>query len=463
MMKNKFHRPRYHFLPPANWINDPNGLIHWKGQYHLFYQHNPHGAFHANIHWGHAASPDLVHWQNLPIALTPEPGSPDQDGCWSGCIVDNHGVPTLFYTGIPPQTQNMATSDDDLFTWKKYPGNPVLPAPPPGLAIVGGSRPEWRDPWVWQEDNGWYMLVGSGIQGVGGAALLYQSRDLVHWEYLHPILTGNEIDLGEVWECPSLIPLDGKHILLVSPTPESAHTYWVLGGYTHNKLHPEMQGKTDHGKYFYAALPLRDESGRWLLWGWIKEGRSVNDQMAAGWSGVMSLPRLLSLGADGSLHMAPAPELTQLRQQHTHQMEITIAPGASHLLPGCSGACLEIIAEFEPSEAENFGLLVCASPDRSEYTRIGYDRASRSLFIDRSHSSLDGNVDHDLDRAPLPAEELKLHIFIDASVIEVFAAGHICLTSRVYPDRPDSLEIDLFAHGGYAKLKSLDVWTLKVD
>src|SRR5262252_8828914 len=85
------HRPQYHFLPPANWMNDPNGLIQWRGRYHMFYQHNPLAARFGPMHWGHAVSDDLVHWRDLPIALAPTPGSPDADGCWSGCIVDDGG------------------------------------------------------------------------------------------------------------------------------------------------------------------------------------------------------------------------------------------------------------------------------------------------------------------------------------------------------------------------------------
>ena len=116
---NDPHRPVYHFLPPANWLNDPNGLIQWNDQYHLFYQYNPHGPFHATIHWGHAVSEDLVHWQHLPIALAPEPGTADEDGCWSGCAVDNEGVPTLIYSGNRDRVQRpcLATSTDDLLTW----------------------------------------------------------------------------------------------------------------------------------------------------------------------------------------------------------------------------------------------------------------------------------------------------------------------------------------------------------
>ncbi|MEO5952325.1 MAG: glycoside hydrolase family 32 protein, partial [Chloroflexia bacterium] len=129
------HRPAYHFLPEANWLNDPNGLVQWKGVYHMFYQYNPLGAYHHKIHWGHATSTDLVHWTHLPVALSPTPDSPDADGCWSGCTVNNDGVATILYTGFSDKHEYpcLATSTDDLQTLQKYPGNPVIAGPPPGL------------------------------------------------------------------------------------------------------------------------------------------------------------------------------------------------------------------------------------------------------------------------------------------------------------------------------------------
>ncbi|MBZ0294813.1 MAG: glycoside hydrolase family 32 protein, partial [Anaerolineae bacterium] len=128
-------RPQYHFLPPSNWMNDPNGLIQWNGQYHLFYQYNPHGPLWGTIHWGHAISDDLIHWADWPIALTPTLGGPDEAGCFSGCAVNHDGVPTLIYTGTRGerhdiQTQCIATSHDGLLTWETYSGNPVLDAVP---------------------------------------------------------------------------------------------------------------------------------------------------------------------------------------------------------------------------------------------------------------------------------------------------------------------------------------------
>jgi beta-fructofuranosidase len=153
------HRPQYHFLPPANWMNDPNGLIYWKGRYHLFYQYNPNGPFWGTIHWGHAVSTDLVHWTDWPVALAPTPGSAAENGCWSGCAVNHDGVPTLIYSGDRDGKQRacIATSVDDLRTWQKYEGNPVIPDAPEGLDLNA-----YRDHCVWCEDGIWYQVIEQG-------------------------------------------------------------------------------------------------------------------------------------------------------------------------------------------------------------------------------------------------------------------------------------------------------------
>jgi beta-fructofuranosidase len=187
------HRPAFHFLPAKNWMNDPNGLIQWRGQYHLFYQHNPYGPNHANMHWGHAVSDDLVGWTELPVALAPQPGGPDAGGCWSGCAVDNHGVPTFVYTGVHPQTvclatPSPATSGDDTLTWQQHPANPVIAGPP--AAFAGPSQGDFRDPYVWRAGDQWHMVIGSKVAGEGGVVLRYRSDDLVTWEYLGVLLRG---------------------------------------------------------------------------------------------------------------------------------------------------------------------------------------------------------------------------------------------------------------------------------
>jgi beta-fructofuranosidase len=177
-------------------MNDPNGPIWWKGKYHLFYQLNPHSAVWGDMHWGHAVSPDMLHWRHEPVALAPTPGGPDSEGCFSGSAVVDNGVPTFIYTGVqnaPPEkvtlrdgndklreTQMLAVAEDDgLLHWKKL-ETPVIATPPEGMKVTG-----FRDPCVWKEADGWYLGVGSGERGKGGCVLLYRSADLRRWEYLH--------------------------------------------------------------------------------------------------------------------------------------------------------------------------------------------------------------------------------------------------------------------------------------
>ncbi len=454
------HRPRYHFLPPANWMNDPNGLIQWKGKYHLFYQHNPYAATWGLMHWGHAVSEDLVHWRHLPIALAPTPGGPDQDGCWSGCAVNDRGTATVVYTGVREGCQRpcLATSrDDDLLTWEKHPGNPIIAAPPEGLDLLG-----FRDHSVWQEGDTWYQLIGSGIRGVGGTALLYRSNDLVHWEYVHPLCIGGE-EAGEMWECPDFFALGEKHVLIVSPIPLRKAIYWI-GAYAGHQFTPEVRGVVDFGGHLYAPQSFWDDQGRRILFGWLWEGRSSEACQATGWAGVMSLPRVLSLHPDGTLGQQPAPELQVLRGQHRRFKDIELSPASSGVLPDVQGDSLEILAEFEPSDAARFGIQVRRSPDGAEQTEIVCDLLERRLAVNRERSSLDPTAHRDAFAAPLePTADgrLTLRLFLDRSVVEVFANDQACLTSRIYPTRADSLGLGLFARDGRVKLRSLDIWEMR--
>jgi beta-fructofuranosidase len=456
------HRPGFHFLPAKNWMNDPNGLIQWKGQYHLFYQYNPNSALHENIHWGHAVSADLVRWTDLPIALAPTAGGPDAEGCWSGCAVNNHGIPTLIYTGIRPQVQCLATSPDDLISWEKFSGNPVVKFPPGDLDLVGNPW-DFRDPWVWQEDDVWYMLVGSGIKNLGGTIILYRSEDLIGWEYLQPIWTANLTGNDQVWECPCLFRLNDQHVLLLSIQPEFRHTYYSVGKYADHRFVPHTVGKTDFGPYFYAAQTLLDDQGRRLMWGWIKEGRPVEARQAAGWAGVMSLPRVMSLGAGGRLHMEPPTELHAIRGAHHRITNVGVLAGTTRTLYGVEGDMLEIIADLEPGDAQQVGLKVRCSPGGEEETLIYYDGKRQCLVIDTQRASLDPAPDHGVEQGEFqaaPGETLQLRIFIDRSVLEVFANGRACITGRIYPSRSDSLGLGLFATGGSAWFKSIDIWEM---
>ena len=342
--------------------------------------------------------------------------------------------------------------------------NPAIDFPPKDLETTG-----FRDPCVWREGDIWYMLIGSGIKGTGGTSLLYRSRDLINWEYLYPLCIGNENKTGDMWECPDFFPLGNKHVLLVSVRRRRWNPYFI-GEYVDHKFQPRVQGNLDlsgnfdTGGSFFAAKSMVDNKGRRILLGWVLEGRSAAAQWASGWSGVLSLPRVLSLRKNDTLQMESLPELEVLRGKHHQYKNLHITDASSSLLKDIEGDCLEIIAKFTSSTAKEFGLKVRCTPDGTEQTLISYSYESRSLKVNRERSSLSPGVDRYEQGGPLelsPGRTLELHIFLDKSVIEVFANGQACLTSRVYPSRPNSLGIGLFALGGSVGLKSMDIWEMR--
>jgi beta-fructofuranosidase len=334
------------------------------------------------------------------------------------------------------------------------------------LAVIG-----FRDHHVWKEGGVWYQVIGSGIEGVGGAILLYESPDLIHWKYLHPLLVGDKDETepvwtGTMWECPQLVPFGEKHVLIISCHDDGNLLYsaYFVGTYSERKFIPETLRVTDLGGYFYAPQTLVDDKGRRLMWGWLQEGRDEETIQDAGWAGVMSLPRAISLRPGDSLSIEPVPELQTLRSKHYRLEGIDLTPKTSSVLEDIKGDRLEIVAEFAPGSAREVGVKVRCSPAGEEQTIISYDRSSEQLAIDRSRSSLSSNVHRDTQGGMLELADhqtLWLHIFLDRSVVEVFANGRECLSERIYPSLADSVGLDLFARGGTAKLNSVDVWELE--
>ena len=457
-----WHRPQYHFMPPANWLNDPNGLIYWQGQYHLFYQYNSKAPIWGNIEWGHAASQDLVHWQDWPIALSPTPGTADADGCWSGVIVNNNDTPTLIYTGWRNRTQLpcLATSDDGLLTWQKYQGNPIITAPPPELEVSG-----FRDHCIWQEAGVWYQIIGTGFKAGGGAVLLYSSPDLIHWQYEHIFAAGDPGLDRDIWECPDFFRLGDTYVLLISSTAFQQSWYY-LGDYVHHKFVPYSQGRLDAGGCMYAPQTILDKQGRRLLWGWLREERAIEAQKTAGWSGAMTVPLELSIqsGQGGKrLNLNPIRELEALRYDHCQFKDLTIAGVSFQKLADVGGECLEIVAEFEAGQLDEYGLVLRCALNASEYTRIVYNSDQKTLTIDRSHSSLDSAAQSTTPSVTLEVadhENLRLHVLLDSSIIEIFANQGIYLSSRLYPTHPQSLGVGLFTNSSHVRLKQLDVWKI---
>ena len=469
------HQPRYHFVAPSGWLNDPNGLTQREGVYHLFYQHNPHGAFHDGIHWGHATSRDLVTWTDEPIALAPSPG-PDEDGCWSGVLVDDDGVPTLVYSGHREgqlEVGCVATGSADLRTWTKDPANPVVEAPP-GLDLL-----EFRDSCVWREGGMWRQIIGAGIRDVGGTALLFESSDLRDWKYLGPLAVGDVTGrsglggppdakdwTGAVWECLDLFHLgsqgtgapgtgraDGTDVLVFSAWQgDTFHPLCLTGTYRGDAFEPTELHRFDLGEgAFYAPQSFRDESGRRIVFGWLQEERARSTSIAAGWSGAISLPRVMSL--DGGIpSFAPAPEVAALRRDPVeivpHGSPVALRPGAE--VAGPVGDQLDLEIDLAIPTGGVAHLVLLATPDGAEQTvlEIGHDHDEMATVrLDRSRSSLDPDA-WPTDRSgqiPIGADgTISVRALLDHSALELFLNGQP-LTARAYPTRPDALRTTLAA------------------
>jgi len=469
------HRPRYHFMPPWGWMNDINGAIFWKGRYHIFYQHNPERAYWERIRWGHASSVDLMHWVHHPVALTPTPEGPDRDGCFSGgAFVDKEGIPTVIYYGVPDGICTATSCDDMLIRWIKHPANPVIPQ----------GKYSVHDPTAWLAGDTYYALVNRrNPGGDGDAAFLFKSPDLVHWEFKGLFYRSDRrwTEPGEDCAVPDFFPLGDKYMLLFGSHLNG--TQYYLGRLDGDRYHPEIHGRMSWpGGQLIGARTLLDGKGRRIYFDWIGELRSQERQRASGWSGVMTLPRVLSLAEDGTLRIEPVGELEVLRMNHRVRRDILLRADSELLLNDVSGDSLELAVETKPKDAQEFGVKVRCSPDGAEQTAVSYDAVGKKLKLDVSKSTLDKEIKYTFYRnseikaleglpeearfvqavgVPFdlaPGETLRLRIFLDRSVVEVFANGRQCITERIYPTRPDSMGVLLFSRGGSVNFKSVEAW-----
>ncbi len=457
------YRLGYHIMAPARWINDPNGLIQWNGEYHVFYQHHPYDVKTGSIHWGHVKSKDLVNWEHLPIAIAPDKEY-DKSGCFSGSAVDNNGVLTLVYTGhveedgVITETQCIAESTDGIY-FTKHPQNPVIAHPPEGASH------DFRDPKVWKHEGKWYMVIGSQKNKLGNVHL-YESDDLLSWKDRGAIVKSDG-KLGFMLECPDFFELEGKHVLVFSPQGVKAEGDKFQNLYQTGTLVGEFDYANAEFKYgefteldagfdFYAAQTFKDDNGRRILFGWMNMWEAHMPEQEHGWAGALTIPRELTFNEEGKLLMKPVKEMELLRGK-----KFTVGPmavsGTEKL--EIAGDCLEIIAEFSKENASSFGLNVRCSEDGQEKTVIRYDAADEKIVVDRNQS---GAGEGGVRKVKIKSSNtIKLHLFIDRSSVECFVNdGEAVMTSRVYP-KASSTGIELFVESGEVNLLSLEAWNLK--
>jgi beta-fructofuranosidase len=438
-------RPRFHFLPPANWMNDPHGTVFHGGAYHLFYQHDPYAPRWGRIHWGHARSRDLVHWEHLPIALAPDGGLRERH-CFSGCcVIAPDGTPRIFYTRVGLASllsrasrfadQCLAVGDPALVAWRKHPGTPLLRA-----SVHGRERVRhWRDPYVFEDAGGWAMVLAGQRPGEPfGRALLYRSPDLLHWRYAGCLARGRE-GLGKGWECPSYLRLGDRHVLVVSPY---GPVIYSVGTFRDGRHHGETWRRLDHGRRFYATSAWVEPGGRTVVVGWV---RARGD----GWAGCLSLPRELRLAGDDALAIEPVAELASLRREHRPLETRVAGDGDLRADAPLRGECAELRARYALDAPGRVGFELRRGAERH---RIELDLGSGGIAACGERSTLESACD---------PGALELRVFVDRTVIEVFVGGREAFTAVVDPRSGGSgpFEIVPFVSGARGTAR-LDLWQM---
>lgn len=503
--KNDPHRPIYHYVNPEAMLNDPNGLCYWQGRWHLFYQAYP--PEDTRQHWGHAVSDDLIHWRDLPYAIYPDP----ERCCFSGsALVDKKEGEDdrviAIYHGTMVGNMVAVSNDPLLLNWEKLGDGAVIPfaapdEPPREYTVF--------DPCIWKKGDTYYALSGGTLpNGPAGkqirANFLFCSEDLVNWSYLHPFIEDDQYSLvGDDGACPYFWPIGGKdsddkHILLFFSHMSGGQ--YLLGDYdtARDKFVVTDGGlfnfgpSTPAGVHAPSAVPNNDGSVTVIFN--MNPGKPTAD-----WNQIMTLPRRLTLDANGELRQVPDGDIESLRDEH-QRVERTILPANQEVVLGeIQGNALEIELELEPKDAQMLEINVLRSPNKEEFTRIAFypNRGFRRRFrvpnatgpnatalnansdqlrnrpirhesliaLDNSYSSTLPDVrSRAPETAPVHIEEgemLRLRIFIDRSVVEVFVNDKQCVAERVYPGREDSVGVSLRAQGAEAELLWLDAWQMR--
>lgn len=469
------HLPTVHLRPPGNWINDPNGLVFHNGAYHVFFQFNPEGAQHTNMHWGHFRSEDLLRWELLPVALAPTPNGADADGVWSGNAVSTGGRIVAFYSANLRSRwwQPIASAvSSDAVGFRKA-RDLVIPDAPPGTVM-------FRDPYVWRDSTRWRMLVGAALSGGQGAALQYVSQDLRRWDYLGPFLARPPEALPghrstqDGWECVQFADFGALHAALVlscwSRKTGASNAAVYIGRDHGNNFEPNRLQVFDHGPDCYAPALLHAPDGRWLAWAWIWEARDEPSVGApgrwideAGWAGMLSFPRELTLDR-GVLQQSPAREIEQLRQHRRVDIACAVNVGAPrHLgqIARSTEICATLVRSADGRAAS--GIRITTSDDGVEHLDVYLDPDSGDVVADRSKASRDHRAKKgswSIPTAVGPGEAVEIRALIDHSVIEIYTAQGHTLTLRFYPTGDNQWRLSARARGfGEARL-TLVAWAL---
>ena len=460
-------RPAFHLSARVGWLNDPNGFSFYDGKYHMFYQYHPYDSHWGPMHWGHAISEDLLHWEYLPAVLAPD--SPyDRDGCFSGSAITlDDGRQMLMYTGVvhefdengekhEVQTQNLAFGDGA--NYQKYNHNPILTAED---LPEGGNRFSLRDPKVLRlSDGSFRALVANDVKGYGGTILMFRSDDGLHWEYSHALVK-NRYRIGLMWECPDFFKLDDKAVLLASamdmlPDGLEYHNgngaFYMIGRFDEEteQFVEESNHAVDYGIDFYAPQTILTPDGRRVMIGWMQNWDTCNLRTESiPWYGQMTIPRELSV-RDGILYQTPVREFLELRGKRTSYSDVQVTDGEIQL-PGIDGRFIDLELEISAQDSANIyrKFALRFAQDGRFHTGFSFRPHESVVKFDRKSSGSRRAITHQR-RASVEHRDghLKLRLILDRFSAEIFINdGEKVLTATIYTDISAD-GISFYADGG---------------
>lgn len=468
-------RPSFHGMPTAGWTNETHGATYYNGKYHVFFQKNPNGPYMSRLNWGHIVSDNLYKWEEDPTAISPEEAY-DKKGCWSGCVFTDDeltgGKPNIFYTAVDYGRATIAQAqpaDDDLLTWTKKAGNPVINGRPNGLTD------DFRDCFVFRNGNDLYMIVGSSKNGVGVTTLHKYDKSTKTWSNDGKLFFSgsNANQDGTFWEMPNITKIGDKWLFTATPlnTGVGVHTlYWTGsinadGTFAPDSRTPktvEMAGFSKDG-YGLLSPTIFQKDGKTLMLGIVPDKLAGSENYKMGYAHTYSLPREISLDSKGNLIQKPFSGLAAMRSETSFMMTDFDLTAEKDLDP-VQGRSLELSAKFVVGNGD-FGFSFLGNGDKK--VTLTYQPNSGMLSLDMSginrifNDGVFGGVyNYALPTPVAMGEEMTLKVFVDHSIIDIFVNDTYAASVRVFPRDVDAVKATAFAKNGSVKMTSLEAYVL---
>lgn len=479
--ENDIQRPGFHGLPATNWTNEPHGLVYFDGKYHLFFQKNANGPYWGKLHWGHISSNDLLNWKEEKIALSNNSGY-DEKGVWSGCVFTDDvltgGKPNIFYTGVDYVKASINQAEplaNNLIDWKKDSRNPIIPNRPSGLSD------DFRDPYVFKSNGDFYMIVGTAKNGKGAATLHKYNPTTKIWCNDGTIFyQASSSAYGLFWEMPAIVQMaDGKWMFLVTTIGGNQGTetlYWVgtiNNDGTFNSFSEEPKeielGTMGSSGYGLLSPSIMQKDSKTIAIGIVPDKLPSYNNLQLGWAHLYSLPREWTLDSGNNLIQQPYAGTQDLRTvSSAFNLADTDIQGTQSLSP-VSGKAIELDGRFTVSNASAFGFHVRKSG--SNYISVHYSQATNKITVDaqkidrlkNDEGTFNGLYESALPKKPNLGETMRIHLFIDHSIMDVFVNDQYAFSIRVFPTDPNADEVEFFSEGGKIHIVSLNAWKLQTS